>query len=183
MRLVLASKPLLLFQRRVLKMHNDYYYTDIKGTPFRWSKSFITKWRSPSLCWWLQVNMDSPVGSILCLCLQCRCGTLQRSWEVLLQGKCVSWSWYVISTVIYEKPKHSERSFTLSCFLVGLLYQSLQAGAAEALLTCVFQGSVISNSQMSPWQMNGNTGVVEVGIHALCRLFLPAHQGCEWPVM
>lgn len=26
----------LLFQRRVLKMHNDYYYTDIKGTPFRW---------------------------------------------------------------------------------------------------------------------------------------------------
>lgn len=22
-------------------MHNDYYYTDIKGTPFRWKKSSI----------------------------------------------------------------------------------------------------------------------------------------------
>lgn len=27
------------FQRRVLKMHNDYYFTDIKGTPFRWSQT------------------------------------------------------------------------------------------------------------------------------------------------
>lgn len=25
----------LLFQKRVLELHNDYYYTDIKGTPFR----------------------------------------------------------------------------------------------------------------------------------------------------
>lgn len=32
---------LFFFQRRVLKMHNDYYYTDIKGTPFRCRKSFI----------------------------------------------------------------------------------------------------------------------------------------------
>lgn len=29
----------LCFQRRVLKMHNDYYFTDIKGTPFRWSQT------------------------------------------------------------------------------------------------------------------------------------------------
>lgn len=84
----------------------------------------------------------------------------------------------------YTKSPNAVRGLSLlSCFLVGLLYQSLQAGTAEALLTCVFQASVISNSQMSPWQMNGNTGVVEVGIHALCRLFLPAHQGCERPVM
>lgn len=70
-------------------------------------------------------------------------------------------------------------SFTPFClFLEGLLYESSQAGIAEALLTCVFQGSVIWNSQMSPWQMNGNTGVMEVGIHALCRLFLSVHQGC-----
>lgn len=69
--------------------------------------------------------------------------------------------------------------FTPPClFLEGLLYESSQAGIAEALLTCVFQGSVIWNSQMSPWQMNGNTGVMEVGIHALCRLFLCVHQGC-----
>lgn len=47
-----------------------------------------------------------------------------------------------------------------------------QASIAEALLTCVFQGSVIWNSQMSPWQTNGNTGVMEVGTHALCRLLL-----------
>lgn len=36
----------------------------------------------------------------------------------------------------------------------------LQADIAEALLTCVFQGSVIWNSQMSPWQMNGEAGVM-----------------------
>lgn len=54
----------------------------------------------------------------------------------------------------------------------------LQAGITEALLTCVFQGSVIWNSQMSPWQMNGELGVMEVGIHALCRLFLHVRRGC-----
>lgn len=71
------------------------------------------------------------------------------------------------------------RCVTLSpaCFRL-VLYQSIQAGIAEALLTCVFQGSVIWNSQMSPWQMNGNGGVMEVGIHALCRLFLCVHWGC-----
>lgn len=68
--------------------------------------------------------------------------------------------------------------FTPSLFLVGYLFRSSQAGIAEALLTCVFQGSVIWNSQMSPWQMNGNAGVMEVGVHALCRLFLSVHQGC-----
>lgn len=52
----------------------------------------------------------------------------------------------------------------------GLLNQSTHAGIAEALLTCVFQGSVIWNSQMSPWRTNGNAGVVDEGIHALCRL-------------
>lgn len=25
----------LFLQKRVLELHNDYYYTDIKGTPFR----------------------------------------------------------------------------------------------------------------------------------------------------
>lgn len=40
---------LLLFQRRVLKMHNDYYYTDIKGTPFRWS-SYCNLWVTVSPC-------------------------------------------------------------------------------------------------------------------------------------
>lgn len=53
------------------------------------------------------------------------------------------------------------------------------AGIAEALLTCVFQGSVIWNSQMSPWQMNGNAGVMEMGIHALCRLLLSVHRACD----
>lgn len=64
------------------------------------------------------------------------------------------------------------------CLEELLLYQSITAGIAEALLTCVFQGSVIWNSQMSPWQMNGNAGVMEVGIHALYRLSLCVHQGC-----
>lgn len=31
------------FQRRVLKMHNDYYFTDIKGTPFRWSQTSLSR--------------------------------------------------------------------------------------------------------------------------------------------
>lgn len=31
------------FQRRVLKMHNDYYFTDIKGTPFRWSQASLPR--------------------------------------------------------------------------------------------------------------------------------------------
>jgi len=57
-----------------------------------------------------------------------------------------------------------------------LVHQSTQTGIAEALLTCVFQGSVIWNSQMSPWQMNGEEGVVEMIIHALCRLALCVHQ-------
>lgn len=30
---------------------------------------------------------------------------------------------------------------------------------------------------MSPWQMNGNTGVMGAGVHALCRLFLPVLIG------
>lgn len=30
---------------------------------------------------------------------------------------------------------------------------------------------------MSPWQMNGEAGVVEVGSHALCGLFLPVFIG------
>lgn len=60
----------------------------------------------------------------------------------------------------------------------SLLCQPTLAGIAEALLTCVFQGSVIWNSQMSLWQMNGNSGVMEVGIHALYRLPLCVCQGC-----
>lgn len=64
----------------------------------------------------------------------------------------------------------------LLLFLEGFLCHFSQAGIAEALLTCVFQGSVIWNSQMSPWQMNGNAGVMEGGVHALCRLFV--QQGC-----
>lgn len=65
-----------------------------------------------------------------------------------------------------------------SCFFGRGVVRPLQAGIAEALLTCVFQGSVIWNSQMSPWQMNGKVRVMEAGIHVLCRLFLHARRGC-----
>lgn len=55
------------------------------------------------------------------------------------------------------------RCVTLSTWFFFLFWGGgsapLQAGIAEALLTCVFQGSVIWNSQMSPWQMNGKAGL------------------------
>lgn len=69
--------------------------------------------------------------------------------------------------------------FVIYLFFWGRgVVQPLQAGIAEALLTCVFQGSVIWNSQMSPWQMSGKVGVMEAAIHALSRLFLRARRGC-----
>lgn len=130
----------------------------------------------------LQLNANWLFDYLLCLCLQCRSGSLQRSRKVLLQRKCISWSRYVTPTLSFTLLTKAWIQWDAchSDLLVweGLLYQSFQAGIAEALLTCVFQGSVIWNSQMSPWQTNGNAGVMEVGIHALCRLSLCVHQGC-----
>lgn len=54
-------------------MHYDYYYTDIKGTPFRWKKSFITLIMTfcQFMCQlqlkvdWLSVCVSSSVGVAL----------------------------------------------------------------------------------------------------------------------
>lgn len=63
-------------------------------------KSFITFLKRLSVKFMsrLQLNVDSLFGC-LCLCLQCRSGSLQRSWKILLQRKCVSWSRYATSTL------------------------------------------------------------------------------------
>lgn len=80
------------FQRRVLKMHNDYYFTDIKGTPFRWSHD--------EAVWAVFVSVAaSPVDSFPCLCLQCRGCSLQRTRKILFPRKRLRRSWYVILAV------------------------------------------------------------------------------------
>lgn len=33
---------MLLFQKRVLFLTNDYFFTDISGTPFRWARIHVT---------------------------------------------------------------------------------------------------------------------------------------------
>lgn len=101
----LTRTAVLFFQKRVLKMHNDYYYTDIKGTPFRCNWSSYTFLNSApivvtgpicSMPFSFQfVNLMVTEGDCFpppCLFLQCWSGSFQRPWQVLLQRKRVSWS-------------------------------------------------------------------------------------------
>lgn len=75
------------------------------------------------------VSVARNANSLLCLRLQCRSGSLQRSWKVLLPRKCVSWSWYVTRNfAIYSinKSLNTVRRMSLwpACFedLIGSLF-------------------------------------------------------------
>lgn len=154
-------------------MHNDYYFTDIKGTPFRWSQT--SPWRRESwFCLSHKLTASScPLLVLVASGLLSPEDTESTFFEETSPSMPV-WNSYC--------SKHSWNLMLHWVFLGGGegrgVVQPPQAGIAEALLTCVFQGSVIWNSQMSPWQMNGKVRVMEAAIHALSRLFPRARREC-----